>query len=194
MSTMENSKHFNPGKYVKDVLIMYLREMFKNNADNIGIEGLDETLDAGIFIGEKASYDSESIGERPVILISSSWRFSGTNPNRVTSFRREDNMITYSDLITSPVVIVVGSRAGLEAEYIASMAANFLAMDTRSLTSLGIHSVSTPVVGSETNSNEFPELKVVPIQLIATIQSFWTARPLPAEKLNYIKSTLTIGG
>jgi|GEM_PF-3871665 len=189
MSTLENSKHFNPGKYVKDIFIMYLREMFKRNADQIGLEGVDGS---SITIVEEAGYDSESIGERPVILVSrGAWRFAGTNPNRIASFRREDNMKTYTDLINVPILFRCGSRSGLEAEYIASVAANLISMDSRALTTLGIHSITSPLVGNEGVSQEHPELRIVPVQFNSSVQSFWTARPLPAESLNWIRSTVT---
>ncbi|MDY6957885.1 MAG: hypothetical protein SVK08_01875 [Halobacteriota archaeon] len=188
---MNKSKQFNPGKFVKDAFIMYLREVFRINADNIGYQGLNNEKDAGIEISEQYGFDRESVGDRPVILVArGDWTFGGESGNMIMDHRVQDNTRKYTSIINVPITVFVGSRNGLEAEQLASIAANMIVMDQRSLAEIEIHSITKPLIGRENTVKELPDMVAIPINFVASIQTHWVAKRIPAERLNSIKQSL----
>lgn len=191
----QTSKLYNPGRFVVNVIISYLQTMFAKNADSIGIGFSLNDQESDLLIYDSQSTQTTTIGSRPVIGVTRGpWRYTDANPNRMFSFNQKNGVITCTDLIMVPIYIQVMSRNGLEAERLASIVANFLELDKRALTTLGIHSINNIEVGREQAVAEIPEAVMVPVTCVCYIQVFWQMIRIPEQELLEIRKNITVNG
>lgn len=148
-----NSSTFNPGLYGVRATIQLLRETFKINPD-FGFKIYEDDLmrsDAygSLLITSKNDWETKYRHKRPIIIISHGNIVNGINgtqgQGKFLGSSVDGSTISYSDLISYPIMVECLSESDTESGALTSIANIFLTSDVKILHSLGLQLLGNPV-------------------------------------------------
>lgn len=144
---------YNPAANTIRAVVLYLKEMFKNNPEleyTIYEEGLtkEESYNS-LLITTRNNWEEAYRSKRPSILVSRGNITFGTNglqgSTRMLNIVENGETVTYTDLLSFPIMLECLAEVDLESETLASMCAAFLAMDLRPLKAIGVQVMGSAV-------------------------------------------------
>ena len=194
-----NSRNFNPINYVISAVLIYLREMYKNNP-NLGYVVCDEfdndepSQISGLLITDKNTWDTKFTGHLPSLVVrrgpvSFGGGIQGEGHGRVLNAGM-DLATTTMEIVSIPVVISCIARGDIEAETLAYMTTTFLREDKRWAQHLELYGIASPFISPSMPRNPSETEFVCEVSTSISVTKLCVARLLPEVKLKEIKLRL----